>query len=71
MSADLSGAAAILFGSEAAGLSASVEAAVDLSVHVPMRTAVESLSVGAAAAVVLFESARQRAAQSEDPSSSG
>jgi TrmH family RNA methyltransferase len=59
---DLTGPLAILLGSEGAGLTDPLRVALDESVRVPMREGVESLSVGAAAAVVLFEAARQRRA---------
>jgi len=59
---DLTGPLAILLGSEGAGLPDPLRDALDESVRVPMREGVESLSVGAAAAVVLFEAARQRRA---------
>jgi TrmH family RNA methyltransferase len=62
---NLAGPTALVFGGEGAGLAAEWRAALDDYVRVPMRCGVESLSVGAAAAVVLFEAARQRrAAQS-------
>jgi len=59
---DLTGPLAILLGSEGAGLPDPLRVALDENVRVPMREGVESLSVGAAAAVVLFEAARQRRA---------
>ena len=52
---------AVYFGGEGAGLPGPVLAAMDACVRIPMRGGVESLSVGAAAAVVLFEAAHQRA----------
>ena len=52
--------AAVLFGGEGAGLPDSLRNAADESVRVPLRHEVDSLSVGAAAAVLLFEAARQR-----------
>jgi TrmH family RNA methyltransferase len=55
--------AALLLGGEGAGLPAAVEGRLDARVAIPMRTPVESLSVGAAAAVLLFEAARQRASR--------
>ena len=58
--AALGGATALFFGGEGAGLRESWRAAMDAWVRVPMRASVESLSVGAAAAVLLFEAARQR-----------
>jgi TrmH family RNA methyltransferase len=51
---------AIFFGSEGTGLPPPLCIQLDESVRVPMREGVDSLSVGAAAAVVLFEAARQR-----------
>jgi TrmH family RNA methyltransferase len=57
---DLRQAVAVVFGSEGAGLSAEVRHALGATVHVPMRAQTDSLSVAAAAAVILFEAARQR-----------
>jgi TrmH family RNA methyltransferase len=51
---------ALLLGSEGAGLPPEIAARLDAHVTVPMRDPVESLSVGAAAAVLLFEAARRR-----------
>jgi TrmH family RNA methyltransferase len=59
---DLTRPAAVLFGAEGTGLPSTVRSEIDESIHVPMRKGVNSLSVGAAAAVVLFEAARQRGA---------
>jgi len=56
---DLSGAVAFIFGSEGAGLSPELEQQADVRASIPMARSVESLSVGAAAAVVLFERVRQ------------
>lgn len=58
--ADLRGPIAILLGSEGAGLPSSLLDTVDLRVRIPLRPAVESLNVGVAAGVLLFEAARQR-----------
>jgi len=58
---DMSRPTALFFGRESDGLPASLVAALDGTVSIPMRNGVESLSVGAAAAVLLFEAARQRA----------
>jgi TrmH family RNA methyltransferase len=63
---DFRRAAALFFGGEGAGLPPAAREAMDESVRVSMRRGVESLSVGAAAAVVLFEASRQRAAQVPD-----
>jgi 23S rRNA (guanosine2251-2'-O)-methyltransferase len=58
--ADLTGKAVIVLGSEGRGLRPRVAASCDLLVSVPIRGAVESLNVSAAAAVLLFEAVRQR-----------
>lgn len=58
--ADLTGRLAFLLGGEGSGLPAAAHEALDLALRIPMRAGVESLSVGAAAAVLLFEAARQR-----------
>jgi TrmH family RNA methyltransferase len=58
---DLSRPVALFFGREGSGLPEELAARLDERVHIPLRTGVESLSVGAAAAVLLFEAARQRA----------
>ncbi len=57
---DLRGPVAFLFGNEGAGLPDAVVREADLRVAIPMRGAVESLNVGVAAGVLLFEAARQR-----------
>ncbi|MHC4991166.1 MAG: TrmH family RNA methyltransferase, partial [Planctomycetota bacterium] len=57
---DLRPATALFFGGEGAGLSADLLTRLDCAVRVPLRAGVDSLSVGAAAAVLLFEAARQR-----------
>ncbi len=59
---DWSGPAALLLGNEAAGLPAAVARAATATVSIPMAGDVESLNVAAAAAVLLFEAARQRRA---------
>jgi TrmH family RNA methyltransferase len=58
--ADLRGRLAIAIGSEGAGLSEAVLASADQRVTIPMARGSESLNAAAAAAVVLFESVRQR-----------
>ena len=58
--ADLSGPIAICAGAEGAGLPASVLDLADQRIRVPMRAPVESLNVGVAVSLVLFEAARQR-----------
>lgn len=59
--ADLSGDVALLFGNEGAGLSPALAALAHETVHIPMPGRAESLNVGAAAAVCLFERVRQLA----------
>ena len=58
--ADFATDCCIVFGSEGYGLSAAVLAACDDSVAIPMPPAVDSLNVGSAAAVFLYEASRQR-----------
>lgn len=58
--ADLRGPVAFLFGNEGAGLSQAVIRGTDQRVSIPMRGSVESLNVGVAAGILLFEAARQR-----------
>jgi len=57
---DLRGKLAFAVGNEGAGLSESLLAAATQQVTIPMPGKVESLNVAAAAAVCLFEAARQR-----------
>jgi TrmH family RNA methyltransferase len=57
---DLRRPAAILFGSEGRGLADDIVAAADARVTIPMQRPVESLNVAVAAAVVVYEAARQR-----------
>jgi TrmH family RNA methyltransferase len=54
---------ALVFGNEAWGLSEEVVSAVDQTASIPMKASAESLNVGAAAAVFLFEALRQRRSQ--------
>jgi TrmH family RNA methyltransferase len=58
--AKLTGPLGILLGGEGAGLPSALKSRLDRLVRIPLSEGVESLSVGAAAAVVLFEAARQR-----------
>lgn len=53
---------ALLLGAELAGVSPRAAALADARVFVPMRGLVESLNVSVAAAVILYEAARQREA---------
>lgn len=59
---DLSAPTAILFGNEAHGLGPEAMALADHTVRVPIAGRAESLNLAAAATLVLFEAARQRAA---------
>ncbi|MGH9762352.1 MAG: TrmH family RNA methyltransferase, partial [Blastocatellia bacterium] len=59
-SVDLSGPVAIVLGAEAAGPSEKALASADEIVFIPMSSEVDSLNVSVAAAVLLYESARQR-----------
>jgi 23S rRNA (guanosine2251-2'-O)-methyltransferase len=58
--ADLTGRVVLVLGSEGAGLRPRVAASCDLLVSVPVLGRVGSLTVSAAAAVLLFEAVRQR-----------
>ncbi len=58
--ADLRGPSAILVGAEGAGLPAAVLARATARLRVPLAPPVESLNVAVAAALVLYEAARQR-----------
>lgn len=57
---DLREACAIFIGSEGSGLSAEILKAADESLAIPMAGDIESLNAGIAAAVMLYEAARQR-----------
>lgn len=58
--ADLTADCCIVLGSEGCGIHPAVLAACDEAVAVPMHGAADSLNVGSAAAVFLYEAARQR-----------
>ena len=58
--ADFTRDCCIVFGSEGNGISASVLAACDEAVAIPMPPTVDSLNVASAAAVFLYEASRQR-----------
>jgi len=58
--ADLRGPVALVVGSEGAGLPAAVLERAAGRLRIPLAAPVESLNVGVAAALVLFEAARQR-----------
>lgn len=57
--ADLRGRVALLIGQEAAGLPEEITAAADLAVSIPLRPSAESLNAATAAAILLYEAARQ------------
>jgi RNA methyltransferase, TrmH family len=59
---DWTGPTLLLLGNEGRGLDPALLAACEQPVSIPIKPAVESLNVGAAAAVLLFEAAHQRAA---------
>ncbi|HEY7150457.1 MAG TPA: 23S rRNA (guanosine(2251)-2'-O)-methyltransferase RlmB [Solirubrobacterales bacterium] len=59
-SADLTGRVVLVLGSEGRGLRKRVAAACDLLLTIPASGRIGSLNVSAAAAVLLFETARQR-----------
>jgi len=58
--ADFTSDVCVVFGSEGDGISAAVLAECDEAVAIPMPPMVDSLNVGAAAAVFLYEARRQR-----------
>ena len=58
--ADLKGPAAIVIGSEGAGMGRLVAETCDFKVSIPMRGRLNSLNASAAAAIVLYEAVRQR-----------
>jgi TrmH family RNA methyltransferase len=58
--ADLRRPIALLLGNEGAGLPDTVVREADLSLTIPLEGGAESLNVGVAAGVLLFEAARQR-----------
>lgn len=61
---DLRRPSAVLLGGEGAGLSAELIALADEPLTIPMRQEVESLNVATAAALIVYEAARQRGQQS-------
>ena len=58
--ADLKGPAAIVIGSEGAGMGRLVAERCDVLVSIPMRGKLSSLNASAAAAILLYEAVRQR-----------
>ncbi len=61
--AELNGPLLALFGNEGAGLPVDLRVQADQRIRIPMATGVDSLNVGAAAAVVIYEASRQRTSQ--------
>jgi TrmH family RNA methyltransferase len=61
--ADLTRPVALFFGGEGRGLAPPLREVLDETVRIALQAEVESLSVTAAAAVLLFEAARQRAGE--------
>jgi TrmH family RNA methyltransferase len=59
---DLTGPAVLLIGGEGAGLPASMLAAADQRITIPMEAPVESLNAAVTAAIVIYEAKRQRMA---------
>jgi tRNA G18 (ribose-2'-O)-methylase SpoU len=57
---DLSRPVALVLGREGSGIPEETASTVDEEVYIPMADGVESLNVAAAAAVLLYEAARQR-----------
>ena len=57
---DLRGPLALVIGGEAAGAGEAARKLADARLHIPMAGAMESLNAAVAAAVLLFEVARQR-----------
>ena len=58
--ADLKGPAAIVIGSEGAGMGRLVAECCDFKVSIPMKGKLNSLNASAAAAILLYEAVRQR-----------
>jgi 23S rRNA (guanosine2251-2'-O)-methyltransferase len=65
---DLTGPVCVVLGGEGSGIRPLVAKACDFLVSIPMRGRIESLSVGAAAAILCYEVGRQRGS-SQDKSS--
>ena len=64
-SADFIGPSALILGGEGAGLPEAILRRVDRRLSIPMSGRVESLNVGVAAALVLYEAFRQRTRQTQ------
>src|SRR5262249_23156873 len=63
---DLSGGMALVFGAEGKGIRPLVRRTCDAAISIPLAGQVESLNVSVAAAVLLYEAARQRSATKSD-----
>jgi TrmH family RNA methyltransferase len=61
--ADFKAPFALVFGQEGGGISDHAEGVSDFLVYIPMAKGVESLNVAAAAAILMYEAARQRGFQ--------
>ena len=61
-SADLTGDIALVIGNEGSGVSDEIRSGADEKVKIPMEGNIESLNAAAAAAVLMYEAARQRRA---------
>ncbi|MFN8223570.1 MAG: 23S rRNA (guanosine(2251)-2'-O)-methyltransferase RlmB [Gaiellales bacterium] len=61
---DFTGGTALVFGAEGKGVRPLVRKTCDATVSIPLAHGIESLNVSVAAAVVLYEAARQRASRS-------
>jgi TrmH family RNA methyltransferase len=57
---DMTGRIAIVLGNEGWGIAEEAEALIDRSVRIPMPGPAESLNVGIAGSILLFEAVRQR-----------
>ncbi len=62
LNTDLRGSLAVIFGNEGNGVSAELLAQADEKLYIPIYGQAESLNVTAAAAIILYEAARQRRA---------
>ena len=70
--ADLSGPCLVWLGAEGPGLDGGAAATADETVSIPMRPPVESLNIAVAAALIVYEAARQRVgAAAPDPPPGG
>lgn len=61
---DFTGGVALVFGAEGKGVRPLVRRTCDATISIPLQNDVESLNVSVAAAVMMYEAARQRAARS-------